>query len=67
LHPVQQHRDVPLPVLLRAADGQALVHHRPERELVDQAGEDPEDEHAAALAAGVNRLAYRDRPVRLEP
>ena len=47
---VQQHRDVALPVLLGTAHGQPLVHHRAEREPVDQSDEDAEDEDRAMLA-----------------
>jgi hypothetical protein len=54
-------------VHLGAAHRHALVHQRPERELVHETGVDPEHEDRAALADGVDRLADRDRPVRLQP
>ena len=56
-----------MPVLLGAPKGESLVHDRAERELVDESAEDAEHEHAAALAAGHDRLAHRGRPVGLQP
>src|SRR3954470_8252899 len=66
-HAVEDLRDVAVPVLLRAAQGQRLVHHRAEGELVHEAGEDTEGEHRPALAAGVDRLAHRRGSVGLQP
>src|SRR3954453_19382474 len=66
-HPVEDLGDVAVPVLLGAAQGQRLVHHRAEGELVHEAGEDAEGEHRAALAAGVDRLAHRRGSVGLQP
>src|SRR4051812_26205224 len=66
-HAVEDLRDVAVPVLLRAAQGQRLVHHRAEGELVHEAGEDAEGEDRPALAAGVDRLAHRRGPVGLQP
>src|SRR4051812_38139126 len=66
-HAVEDLRDVAVPVLLGAAQGQRLVHHRAEGELVHDAGEDAEGEHRPALAAGVDRLAHRGGPVGLQP
>src|SRR3954470_16595159 len=66
-HAVEDLRDVAVPVLLRAAQGQRLVHHRAEGELVHEAGEDAEGEHRPALAAGVDRLAHRRGSVGLQP
>src|SRR4051794_18832503 len=66
-HAVEDLRDVAVPVLLGAAQGQRLVHHGAEGELVHEAGEDAEGEHRSALAAGVDRLAHRRGPVGLQP
>src|SRR3954470_2997132 len=66
-HAVEDLRDVAVPVLLGAAQGQRLVHHRAEGELVHDAGEDAEGEHRPALAAGVDRLAHRRGSVGLQP
>nr|WP_203551461.1 hypothetical protein [Actinospica acidiphila] len=51
---------------LRSAHGEPLVDHRAERELVDGAREHPEDEHGAALAAGVDGVTDGGGAVRLE-
>ncbi|MCP9963175.1 hypothetical protein LUX05_20760 [Streptomyces somaliensis] len=53
-------------MLLRGAQGQALVDDRAQGELVHHPREHAEDEHAAALAAGVDGLADGGRPVGLE-
>src|SRR4051812_19217613 len=66
-HAVEDLRDVAVPVLLGAAQGQRLVHHRAEGELVHEAGEDAEGEHGPTLAAGVDRLAHRRGSVGLQP
>src|SRR4051795_12717753 len=66
-HEFEDLRDVAVPVLLGAAQGERLVHDRPEGELVDEAGEDAEGEHRPALAAGVDRLAHRRGSVGLQP
>src|SRR5918993_223787 len=57
-HAFEDLRDVAVPVLLGAAQGQRLVHHRTQGELVHEAGEDTEGEHRPALAAGGDRPAH---------
>jgi hypothetical protein len=66
-HQLEDLRDVAVPVLLGTAQRQRLVHHRTERELVHQTGEDAEGEHRPALAAGVDRLTHCRGPVGLQP
>ena len=51
---------------LRHAPGQALVHRRAHRDLVDQAAVDARDRDQAARSAHVDHLAQRVRPVVLE-
>lgn len=54
-------------VHLGAAQGEVLVHHSAEGELVHYPAVHAEDEDAAALAAGVHRLPDGDGPVGLQP
>ena len=65
-HVLEDPRHEALPVHLGAAHGQALVHHGAERELVHGRREDAEDENAAALAAGDDRLPDGGGPVGLQ-
>jgi peptidoglycan/LPS O-acetylase OafA/YrhL len=54
--PLEQRPHIPLHVSLAAAQGQRPVHHRPDRELVDEPDVRTDDRHDAAVAAGHDRL-----------
>lgn len=64
---LQEHGDVALAVHLGRADGQSFVDDGADGHLVDQSGEDAEDEQGAAFAAGVDRLPEGVWPVGLQP
>ena len=63
LDPLQQRLHVPVDVGLAHLEGQALVERGAERELVEQPAVDAGDRDRAALAAALDRLAQRVRPV----
>src|SRR3954471_14068144 len=66
LNALEQWTEVTLYVALPGADGQRAVHQRADRELVDEAAVRADDRDDAAVAAGANGLAQRNRPIGLE-
>ena len=66
LDPLEQRAQVALDVRLPGLDRQRLVHDRADGNLVDEPAVDAGDRDRAAVAAGHDRLAQGDRPVRLQ-